>query len=230
MRKFPEYNEVDKSLNTIVNIKTKVKSEALAALGKNFTQFAQKQPTEGITDVLYRLNETLTQIQEKKSTEYDSIPTIRTDLSKLKKLNEDIKNSRRNCEIIQIRADKSSKVAEKAESRFESAKKKNQDTPEFQKIHDEYELALRQKNSNITAFEERKSLLVTEEKNYKKELFNIILSSLSQYVSTKSQTASSLIPLGDQLIDLSSQIPAYTDSTIEILDNELQAVRSEPIE
>lgn len=227
---FPEWNDMDRSINVMLNNQTKEKSEAALALGKNFSEFARQQPIEGISDVLLRLNDTMKQIQETKSTGNDNIPTIKTDLTHIWTLNDEIKKKRKNVEQIQYRSERSAKTAEKAESRYEAAQKKNQDTPEFQKIHDEYDLAIRQKQSDLTAFEERKALFTTEEKGYKKELFSLILSSLSQYVSAKSHAASSLVPLGDQLSNLGNQIPSYTDTSIEILETELQAVRSEPIE
>lgn len=227
---FPEWNDMDRSINTMLHDQVKEKSEATAALGKNFSEFSQKQPTESITEVLSHLNDTLKQVQEVKFSGNDSIPTIRNDLSRLRALNDEIRIKRKNVDQIKDRSEKSARVAEKAEARFEYAKKKNQETPEFQKIQDEYDLAIRQKQSDITALEERKALLVTEEKGYKKELFTLILSSLSQFISSKSQAASSLVPLGNQISDLGVQIQPYTDPSIETLQAELQAVRSEPIE
>lgn len=227
---FPEWNYMNKTIDATVQSQQKGNSEANAALGKNFSEFAKKQPNESISDVIIHLEDELKKLQEKKASDSQNLVTIKADLSRLKILNDEIKSKRKNREQIKYRADKSTKAAEKAESRLNQYKNKNLDSPDAIKAQDDYDLASRQKQSDITALDERDALLMTEEKDYKKELFKVILSSLSQYVSSKSQIASSLVPLGTNITNLGSQIPPYTDESIETLQTELQAVRSEPIE
>ena len=155
---------------------------------------------------------------------------MKADFAKLKDLNERIRSKRKDCEQIKARSEKSIKAAQKAEAKVETLRIKNSSSPEFSKASVDYDVAVRQKQTDITAYEERQQQLNTEEKEYKKELIKTILTNLSQYLTSKIENSASLVSIGERIEELSGQIPPLDDPSIDSLQTELQALASEPLE
>ena len=107
---------------------------------------------------------------------------------------------------------------------------KNPSSPDFTKAQDDYDRAVKQKQADATASEERDALLVTEAKEYKKQLFQTILTALSQFATAQKEASDGMAPIGDKIKELAITIPTYTDPSIEVLQTKVQTLRSEPVE
>ena len=230
MRAFPEWHNMDKALEDIIKSNTKEVSEFNITQGQPFSDFARKQSNEDVAEILFKIDEQLKNLMEQTKQTYSAVPKVRSELNKLRTLNEDIKNKKKNRDAIKARSEKSSKAADRAETKLETLRIRNPSSPEFNKAQDEYDQWIRQKQADITALEEREATLVTEVKEYKKELFRTIVNALITYVGAKEEVCSSSASIGDQISDLGAQIPPYDDPTIETLQTQLQAYRSEPLE
>lgn len=230
LRSFPEYHHVDSSLESCLKEVVKVQSHFDQSQGNSYNEFARKQTNESISDILGHISDNLKSLEEESKKATDALPKIRTDLVKLKTLNDDIKAKRKDTINKKDRAKKSANAAEKAEKKVEILRLKNPSSPDFSKAQDDYDRAVKQKQADATASEERDALLVTELKEYKKQLFQTILSALSQYATARKEASDGMAPIGDKIKELAITIPTYTDPSIEVLQTKVQTLRSEPVE
>lgn len=230
LRAFPEYHQVDSSLESCLKEIVKKQSHFDQAQGNCYNEFARKQTNESISDILGHISDNLKALEEEAKKATETLPKIRTDLVKLRTLNDDIRAKRKDAHSKQDRAKKSASQAEKAEKKVETLRLKNPSSPEFSKAQDEYDRAVKQKQADATASEERDALLVTESKEYKKQLFQTILTALSQFATAQKEAADGMAPIGDKIKELAITIPTYTDPSIEVLQTKVQTLRSEPVE
>lgn len=230
LRSFPEYHHVDSSLESCLKEIVKKQSHFDQSQGNSYSEFSRKQTNESISDILGHISENLKSLEEEAKKATEALPKIRTDLVKLKTLNDDIRAKRKDANNKKDRAKKSAGAAEKAEKKVEMLRLKNPSSPEFTKAQDEYDRSVKQKQADATASEERDALLVTESKEYKKQLFQTILSALSQYATARKEASDGMAPIGDKIKELAITIPTYTDPSIEVLQTKVQTLRSEPVE
>ncbi|OHS93913.1 hypothetical protein TRFO_39910 [Tritrichomonas foetus] len=227
---FPEYHNMDGALEDALRAQVKEKAEFDAAQGQAYSEFSRKQTNESVSEVLFKIDEQLKSVQDAQKASNEALPKVRSELTRLRPLNDEIRNKKKNRDAIKTRSEKSAKAADRAEAKLETLRVKNPSSPDFTRAQDDYDQCLRQKQADITALEEREAVLVTETKEYKKELFKVVIAALGQFVSAKQQSAASLVSIGDQISELGGQIPPYDDPSIEVLQTQLQAYRSEPLE
>ena len=229
LHSFPEWHQMDTALENCLKSTVKKQSHFEIAQGQSYSEFARKT-NESISDILNQINENLTGYfeEEKKGTE--ALPKLRSDLTKLKTLNDGMKAKIKERDNMKDRAKKSSNAADKAEKKLEQLRLKNPSSPDCARAEDEYNRAVQQRQADQTAYEEREALLVTERKEYKKQLFSCILTSLGEYAAAKKEASEGMYPFGDKIKEIAITIPTYTDPTIEVLQTQVQALRSEPVE
>jgi hypothetical protein len=91
-------------------------------------------------------------------------------------------------------------------------------------------IALHQKQTDDTFYEQSKASIAESERSYRKELFLTILQGIENYVNAQIEEERALIPIGDRLIELGQAIPEFEDTQIDLIQAQLQALRSEPAE
>ena len=227
---FPQWHEMDQSLEASLTAITKRQSHFAIAQGPAYAEFSRKLLNDSISEILLKIDEQLKALQEKVKEGTDVVPKVRSDLMKLRPLNDDIRNKKKNTAAAKDRAEKSSKNAERCEKKVELLRLKNPSSPDFARAQDEYDRAVKQKQNDATAAEEREALFQTEVKEYRKQLFQTVLQALAMYAQAKQASAQSMEPFGDEIAELAKTIPPYTDPTIESLEKQVEDIRNEPAE
>ncbi|OHS98697.1 hypothetical protein TRFO_08672 [Tritrichomonas foetus] len=221
---------MDAALEQNLQATVKKVSHFQQAQGSSYGDFARKQMNESIAEILLKIDEQLKSVQEKAKESSDSVPKLRSDLMKLRPLYDDMRAKKKNTEAAKERAKKAAQATEKAEKKVELLKIKNPSSPDCQKAQDEYDRAIKQKQADATAAEEREALLVTETKEYKKQVFQVILQALAQFASAKQSSSAAMSPFGEEISELAGTIPPYTDQSIEVLEKQVEELRNEPVD
>lgn len=228
-RPLPDWHKMNAALENSVRSADKKRVKFEAGEGKPFTEFARKQP-EVISDVLFRIDEKMKQSMAAQKQGTDAVPKLQSELMKLRPLNDDIRAKRKDTENLRQRAQKSTKAAEAANTKVSQLASRGTDNPDYLKAASQCEIATRQKETDIQVLEEREKRLVEEEREYKKQFFLTILNALGGYANDKGTSCASLVSIGDQLAVHGSEIPMVEDSGVEVLQTQLQALRSETLE
>ena len=194
--------------------------------GKSYTEFARKQD-DSVQEILFRLRDLYVETGTSLKPASESLLKVRSELVKLKPLYDDIKSKRKNAQAVSDHLKKSIKTVEAAEKKLQTVRASKPGTPEFQRAENDLEIAIRQRDADKVADEERQALLVTEEKEYKKQLFLCVLNALEMYVEGKRSSMGAIMPAG-QLAATAITIPQYHDTSIDALRTRIQELRSEP--
>lgn len=227
LQTFTVWHDMDDDLGSACNHASK-KSKTFDATfsGKSYTEFTRKQD-DSVQEVLFRLRDLYVEAGAGLKPAHESLLKVRSELVKLKPLHDDIKSKRKNAQSISDRLKKSIKTAETLEKKVQSLRASKPGSPDFQRAENDLEISVRQRDADKVADEERQALLVTEEKEYKKQLFLCILNALEMYVEGKRSSMGAIMPAG-QLAATAITIPEYRDSSIEALRTRIQEIRSEP--
>ncbi|KAH0788416.1 hypothetical protein GPJ56_007671 [Histomonas meleagridis] len=230
LRAFPEWHNMDNAIESSFIASGKKHNYFGLAHGKVFTEFARKQPDQQIQDPVFRADEKVRKVEQFSKDASDVIPKMRTELTKLRPLNEDIKSKRKNYQAIRDRANKTTKAEEKANAKLEQLRATKPGTPEMQKAQDEHDMCLKQKQIDVSKADEREALLAKEEKEYKKQLFLTVLDSLEMYSKAKVNACREMIKISNEIESIGKEIRNYDDSRIEMLQTQLQELKNEPVE
>jgi chromosome segregation ATPase len=228
-RSFSEWHNMDDHLEASLKAGVKRRAAFEAAQGRPFNEFARKQP-EAVQGELFKIDGVLKEAQQSSKIAEDVIPKVRSELNRLRALNDDIKNKRKETEAVRDRSSKSVKNSDRAEAKLEQARVRNPSSPEFTKAQDEFDVALRQKQADLTALEERESQLRNEEREYKKQLFLVVTTAIEVFVNARLTACAGIAPLGAKISEIGKEIPDFVDPMIEVIQTQLQTLRSEPIE
>jgi hypothetical protein len=229
LRSFPEWHNADDHLESALRLSVKKRASFEEAQGRSFNEFARKQ-ADSVQDRLFKLDGSLKTGEEAIKTADETIPKIRSEFAKLRPLNDDIKLKRKQAQSIQERLQKSQKVCARALEKLDQLRAKAPASPDFAKAQDEYDIALRQKTADQEAADARIAQLDTELKEYRRQFIVIVLNTLEQYAAAKETEGRVLIQTGQQLQIQGEGIQEFEDSTIEVLQGELQQLNSEPVE
>ena len=227
LRAFPAYHNMDDALDSAVKAAARKHKAFANTQGNSFTEFARKQP-EGVQDSLFRLADVVKQVDTTFTDGDTSITNIRTALAQVRALNEDIRAKRKNATALTQKAEKSSKQVDAAEKKKNTAMVKG--SPDLARAENEYDMAVRQREIDSQAAEERNQQLKIEDREYKKQLIFAVLNALDEYVTTKQTAAASAVSIGNQIEQIGDVIPFYDDSQAEVIQGLIQTLRSEPLE
>jgi hypothetical protein len=229
LRSFSEWHDTDDHLDAALRLGTKKRTAFSEAQGDGFREFARKQPGP-IQDALFKIDGAMKSVLDAAKISDESISKIRSEIAKLRPLNDDIKAKRKQTQAVRDRFEKSQKATARAQERLEQIRAKATNSPEFAKAQDEYDIALKQRQVDQEAAEARDALLITEIGQYKQQFTVIVLNAMEQYAFATASASASLVLAGQQLQQHAGYIGDFDDPGIEILQSELQQLNSEPIE
>lgn len=229
VRTFPEWHDMDSALEDALHDCQKKRASFEQAQGNAFSEFTRKQP-DCIAEALNRLDEKIKIAHESDNAADDALPKLRTELNKLRPLNDDIMTKRKARDSLKDKAEKSQKNVERLQVKMDQLKIRAPGTAECNKAEDEHEIACRTHQIDQQNYEEKEKAIIADEIEYKKQLFMVILNALGEYATAKGQSCASLVSLGDQIADMGQDIPTYDDPGIEILQTQLQGLRSESLD
>jgi hypothetical protein len=209
-------------------LRASVKKQAAfqEAQGKSFNEFARKQ-VETVQDPLFQLDGTLKQGQDAIKAADSVIVKMRSELGKLRPLNDDIKAKRKDTQATPDRHAKNCRAVERAQQKMELLRTKAPDSPQFMQAQAEFENCTRQRDVDAATLEERGRTAVQEERQYKKQLWDVVLKALELYADAKKAAAGSLTTLGGQMRMQADAIAEFDDPQIETLLGQLQVLQSE---
>jgi hypothetical protein len=101
------------------------------------------------------------------------------------------------------------------------------DSPQFMQAQAEFENCTKQRDVDAATLEARQRTAVQEERQYKKQLWDIILKAFELYAEAKSSAAASLTTLGGQMRMQADAFGEFDDPQIETLLGQLQVLQSE---
>lgn len=229
LRAFPAWHNMDDALDAAIKAAARKHKAFLQWQGNCFNEFARKQPEE-VHEPLFRLSETLKQADETFKQGDDSLTKLRTELAQLRTLNDDIRAKRKVATALTQRVEKSTKQVDTSQRKLANLRAKNAGSPECIRAEDEYAMAVRQKESDALAAEQKNTELKIDEREYKRQLFTAILNALDEYVNTKRTAAASVVSIGNQIAEVGDIIPFYDDPLAESMQTQIQTLRSEPVE
>lgn len=229
MRSFTEWHDTADQLDDAIKYHKKYQETFDSSLSNSYVEFVRKQPLE-INDILFRINDKQKGLKTQHKEEWDAMCKLRAELEKLRPINEDIKKKRKDYERVKAQAEKSSKASEKADQKLNSLRATGTGTPEFKKAEDNAEICRRQKETDQANYEEKEKSIAVENKEYKKRLFQQLLSSIGTYAAARSSSAAPQVSVGEEMRGFGQQIPFYDDPSVEKLQTRLQTLRSEPLE
>jgi hypothetical protein len=150
-----------------------------------------------------------------------------SELAKLRPLNDDIKAKRKDTQATRDRHTKSCRAVERAQQRMEVLRTKAPDSHQFMQAQAEFENCTKQRDVDATTLEERERTAVQEERQYKKQLWDVVLKAIELYADAKNTAAASLTTLGGQMRMQADAIGDFDDPQIETLLGQLQVLQSE---
>jgi hypothetical protein len=128
LRSFPEWFNMDNHLDSALRASVKKHAAFQEAQGKPFNEFARKQ-VEPIQDPLFQLDGTLKQGQDAIKSADSVIVEMRSELGKLRPLNDDIKAKHKDTQATRDCHTKSRRAVERAQQRMEGLRVKAPDSP-----------------------------------------------------------------------------------------------------
>jgi hypothetical protein len=220
---------MDDHLEESLNLSIKKRTAFDEAQGRPFNEFARSQP-ESVQHELFRIDGLLKNAQQSYKGADDVIPRVRSELVRLRALFEDTKRKRKETDEIRDRSAKSTGVAQRAGERLEQVRVRNPGSGEFIKAQDAAGAADRQQQTDLSQLQEREAQLLIDEREYKKQMFTVILSAMEILIGPRIVSVDAAASFGDQIADSGRDIPEFFDPQIEVIRSELQTLRSEPLE
>lgn len=222
----PIWHEMDQALEAALKATAKKHKAFVSAQGNCYSEFTRKHQ-ENVQEVLLRVSEAVKKVDEIIKQGDDVLPKVRSDLVQLKPLNDDIKAKRKAAKTLKEKADKSAAKVASCQKKLETLRMKNPSSPDCNRAENEYDLAVRTKESDEATSEQRQEQLLGEEKEYKKQFFLCILSALEEYAQARQSACNEVIASAKEVAQIGESIPFYDDPQIEGLQSQLQALRSE---
>lgn len=219
------YNDTDKALEDAIQDCKKKLALFNQSQGKPFTEFSRKQP-DTLTEILNRLDEKIKMVFKADNAAEEALPILKNEFSKMRPINDDINGKRKLRDNLRDKMDKSVKNAEKLQSKLEQLKMKAPQSPEVAKTQSLYNIACRQRETDITNYKEKETQIKTEEVEYKKQLFKTIMNGFGLYSVAKGQSCVSMVQIGQSINSIGQAISPYYDPGIETLRTKLQGLQS----
>jgi hypothetical protein len=228
-RAFGEWRDMDDRLSNLVHESEKKRASFGLCIGRHFVNFVSNEP-DSLQPPLNRISGLLAQTQDPVKEADNAFPRMRSALGGLRPLFEDIKSKRRLTQSVQERAEKSRKRRESLQSKVEVLRAKNPASPEFARTQDEYDRAVSQQDADEDALRQRGDQQAVDDKQYKKDMFLVVLNALELFATTRISGMDALAPFGAQLVTAAQEIPEYEDSSRDVLQTQIQTLRSEPLD
>jgi hypothetical protein len=228
-RAFGEWNDMDDRLSHLVHESEKKRASFGLCIGRHFAPFVAKEPDPlqmSLNGIAGILNQTQSPVKDAD----EAFPKLRSALGGLRPLFEDIKRKRSVTQSLRDRAEKSRKRRDSLQSKVEILRARNPASPEVARAQAEYDGAVSQQEADDDTFLQRSEQQVADDKQYKKDLFLVVLNALELYATTMISGMEAFEPFGAQLVSAAQEIPEYEDSSRDLLRTQIQTLRSEPLE
>lgn len=227
LRAFGEWYEADSCLDDAITAASKKEKAFQNSQGKCFTDFAKDQ-SESVYDILIKLSSSHKEASEIMKPASDVLQKMKTELARLKVLNDDIRVKKKETDTFSDRAKSSTKKAEALQKKLETLRGKNPSSPDLTRVQEDYDVALGQQQTDTANAEQRQTQFNTESTEYKRQLFICILNTLELYANAKQSVTSRAASIGDQMADLGATIPEIDDPGLGIILTQLESLRNEP--
>lgn len=228
-RAFPEWRDASSNLEDAVKSDKKFIEAFVKSTETSFVEFVRKQH-EQINDPLFRVADKFPTIKQARGTECNNLIKFKEDFDKIKTIWDDFETKKKAHAKVTENCEKSKKNAEKAEQNLTKARARSTNEIELQKAENNFDIASRQKQVDIANFEESERNMAFAIKEYKVQLFQQILVSISNYASSNTTNSASLYQIGEDMKLTASTIPTPEDPTVRDLTTQLQALRAEPVD
>jgi hypothetical protein len=227
LRPFSEWHDMDDRLSRSGQEAIRKREAFITSQGRAFRSFLSIQP-ESIQPSVSRAQAVLARTQEPSKLADEVIPKVRNGLNQLRPLNEEIKSKRKLTQLIRDKAAKSTKKAGSASAKLEALQARNPASPDVVRLKDNADRAESQKQADNDALHQREAHIVIEEVEYKKKLFMAVLKALDDFVAAKGESATALVPIGEELEEVGGEIPFFEDPQVGQLRAQLEALENEP--
>ena len=212
---------MDDSLTKAISKSAKSIEQFDICYGEKHSNFVQNQGPEN-KEKLERIVSLIR--EEKKFIEpsQNVLTKSKEELSKLKNLNEGIKNERKVAKEIYEEAKKSEEKYSQASQKLEKIKNKNGEESDAYKQQQEKVNQYRNKNeANSISKRQKEEAMAQSEYNYKKEFINSILTSLQYIAETRCEAAEQNSLLGQEIDNIADDLMEPEDVSLNKLLSEL---------
>ena len=227
LRPFPEFEELMTACQCMITgCETDYAQRGVA--GDLMTKFAQTAPPENTQT----LSELATGYSELASCKRDvALPTadIRKNAQQIGPMSQTYRERKKREIQLKTNLEKASQAQKEAEKKYRLTARKSPGSSDERKRKAELDACNTKKTAAQTELDVFEDTFVSEEKEYKKKVFQILLQSIGAWASAKKATLDKSIQACEKIDAASEKIADYVDPDVAKIRSEIEAVRAEPI-
>ena len=220
-QQFPLYSQLENSLLKATDKSSKSLEQFDICYGEKHSLFIQNLGPENKE----KLERIISSIREEKKFIEPSANVLikaREELSKIKTLNESIKNERKVAKEINLAANKSENKYLQACNKLERIKNKSgEDSDAFKQQIEKVNQYKNLMEANSISKKQKDEAMAQSEYNYKKELINSILLSMQMIAETRFEAAEQNALIGQEIDNIADDLIEPEDASLNKLEREL---------
>ena len=221
LQSFPAWSDVDSNLDYAISTAAKALSQYDISHGEKYKEFISRQP-ETVKEVLERITQEIGKEREFIESHDAVIAKVREELTKLKPMNEKIKQDRKAAESVYAQAKKSENYYNEQFAKLEQIKlKSGENSADYKKQQDRVKAAETQKDKDELLMNQKKVEMRPIDYEYKKQFIECILNALLMFSESRSESSGQRSLIGAQVETLSEEIAQPEDTSLEKLESEL---------
>jgi chromosome segregation ATPase len=224
-RSFPDWSHVDDALGDAITHESKAGQFYQRAQGTPFREYYRRQP-DALSQLLNDLQSKINVIHEADASEAQALGVVRSDLERIKALHAGISTKRKDVERLTEQSNKSGKAVEAAQAKLNQMQGQGE-SPQLVGARDTLEMCTRQYDAHVQLRDAKAEELRGDEEKYKAELFGLALASFKKFAIDRLEKVRGLSGVSDEIEDIAAKIDYPTDTSIDALRTELQALDTE---
>lgn len=225
-RAFPEFSQMDSSLNEAGVSAIKYSHDWNESCGHIYTEFVKRQPpaiSEQLAEIQKLGNERFSVLQ----TNNETYRNLKSNLQPIQPINAAMREKRKNLKDLNQNVQKMAKAHQNAEIKSQRANVKNPSSPDAMKAKTELDVALQKKEASEKQYEQFNEQFQKDNKTYKKEIFTTLLNLLIDFSTKLGETCDTQLPIVNEIAKQGTLIlnADCTDPDCPKLQEELDALR-----
>jgi glycine cleavage system regulatory protein len=224
-RSFPEWTHIEASLNSAIKHEVKSAQFYKRAQGTPFREFYRRQP-DSVCQTLIEMQTKINFIHDADISQIPGLNALKADLSRMKHLHHAISAKRKDVEILNEQVQKASKVVSSAQSKASSTGLAG-DQMQTSAARESLAMATKQHDVYVQMRDAKAAELAVDDVRYKAELSALVLCALKKFAIDRLEKMKPVARLGAEMADLSPRIEYPTDTSMDALRTELQALDAE---